>query len=151
MSDRDFYVVMGLDGCVFRVGSEPSSDDFPPGAHLVLVQAPGVIGPSGAPVLWIDRVRSIREIASMMRDRDNLVPRPLSPQPVAVAGAVEIPPCPIGTVIEISDLSGVEVMAELVADADGWTETIEFPDPGEYRVSVAAPAPYLEASVRVVI
>lgn len=87
----------------------------------------------------------------MMQNGDALVSRPLSPQPVAVSGGVEIPPCPIGTVVEVVDLSGRVIMAELGADVDGWTEVIEFPDPGEYRVSVAAPAPHLEASVKVVI
>lgn len=150
MSERVLFAVIGPDDCVSRAGSVLGFEDAPPGAYQVLSPKPRVIA-LGAPALFLDRARTVREVGLMMRVGGSLVERPPSPAPLVAAGAVEIPPCPLGTVIEVSDLTGREVMAEIETDADGWSELIELPDPGQYMVSVQAPAPHLETRVKVVV
>lgn len=87
-------------------------------------------------------------LAAMM-----LVPRPQSPAPIWDAGAstLTIPPVPEGTVVTISDLSGGEMMAELIADEDDWSEVIEITDPGSYSCEIAVPLPYLPREIQITV
>ncbi|MDE4059779.1 hypothetical protein [Phaeobacter gallaeciensis] len=68
----------------------------------------------------------------------------------AVTGAtVTLPACPAGTVIEVHDLAGGEVMHSLTANADGFTDTITFEDAGQYAVEIDPPAPWLDMTLKV--
>lgn len=82
-----------------------------------------------------------------------LVPRPQSPDPVwdADAQTITIPPVPEGTEITLSDQEGGEIMAEWVADADGWTEIIEITDPGSYACEIAVPLPFLPVEIKITV
>lgn len=71
--------------------------------------------------------------------------RPQSPAPVQVSpGEYVVLDCDEGTVIEVADIVGGELMARVVADADGFSQEFSFPDPGTYSITVTSPTPYLE-------
>lgn len=84
------------------------------------------------------------DLAGMM-----LVPRPQSPAPIweEATSTLTIPPVPLSTMITVSDLTGGEIMAQIVADSDDWTDTIEITDPGSYSCEIAVPMPYLPSEV----
>lgn len=94
---------------------------------------------------------TLAELSQMMRQGDYLVTRPLSPQPTSAPGQIVVPPCPAGTRIEVFDMSGKEVMAVVIAETDDFSETFDFPDPGEYIVEVKAPAPARITKAKVVV
>ncbi|GIT85397.1 hypothetical protein [Roseobacter sp. OBYS 0001] len=87
-------------------------------------------------------------LARMIETDGTLVLRPLSPV-VTSAGTVHtIANCPAGTVIEVADVAGDEIMAEITST--GQTEVISLPDPGEYQIRVAAPLPALPTERRII-
>lgn len=91
------------------------------------------------------------DLANMMLVDGILVPRPKSPQPYSSDGKIIVPPCSEGTMINVFDQSGHEVLATIITETDDYEETFEFVDAGTYRVEVEAPFPHLTtfAEVRI--
>lgn len=144
------YVILDAAGCVARAGRVRQGQALPEGAlEVVLIGATAFV--LGADQIGAQRPLRVGELGGMMQVAGYLAPRPASPQPLAIAGGVEVPPCPAGTEIEVFDLTGRTRMAQLVAEVEGYTETLQFPDAGTYEVEVRAPAPALPATARVVI
>ena len=85
------------------------------------------------------------DLAGLMQDAEGaLVARPVSPVPVLTgAGEYAVLDCPAGTVIEVHDCLGRELMAAVTAEADGYSETVTLPDRGTYEIIVSAPPPHV--------
>lgn len=81
----------------------------------------------------------------------NLVERPQSPDLTQTGTDFTVLDCPNGTVIEILDMSGEEVMARITVDQDGFAQQFALPDPGTYEVTIEAPAPHIPTIRKVVI
>ncbi|GIT85455.1 hypothetical protein [Roseobacter sp. OBYS 0001] len=89
------------------------------------------------------------QLVRLMQDAGGaLIERPLSPVVTSAGTFHTIENCPAGTVIEVADISGDEIMAEITST--GQTEVISLPDPGEYQIRVAAPLPALPTQRRII-
>jgi hypothetical protein len=68
------------------------------------------------------------------------------------AGPVtEIPPLPLGTLVEIEDMIHGETILSLVTDVEGWSEEVELTDSGIYGIEVTPPLPYMPTRKKVII
>lgn len=85
----------------------------------------------------------------MVGPQGSLVPRPFSPTITTSGSQHTIADCPVGTTIEVTDVTGGEIMAELTTTTAEQTEIINLPDPGEYTIRVAAPLPALPTERRI--
>ncbi len=116
------YAVVDDQDIVTMVGN-----GSPPGGAILL--------PKGARV----------EAGRMMRDENgDFILRPVSPEPTRDGNDITIPPCPVGTRVEVMDVSGDERMLDFVTDTEGWSETYTLADAGRYQVIVTAPFPALQ-------
>ncbi|MDE4297078.1 hypothetical protein PXK56_17975 [Phaeobacter gallaeciensis] len=75
--------------------------------------------------------------------------RPMLTGQSVTGNTLALPACPAGTVIEVQDLSGGEILHSLTANADGFTDTITFEDTGQYSVEIDPPAPWLDMTLTV--
>ncbi len=87
-----------------------------------------------------------QELAKLM-----LVPRPQSPAVETTGTTHSIADCPLGTVIEIIDNAGGELMEIYTTATDGETVTRDLPDPGQYEINVKSPDPYLPTIARITV
>ncbi len=88
----------------------------------------------------------------LMQDEfGDLVSRPQSPPVIDTGTGYAILDCPEGTVIEVHDLLGREVMANITAPADSHAVEFTLPDPGEYEVTVQAPSPHIVTTKRIAV
>lgn len=141
------YVILSGDLVAIAGRTRPGTP-LPAGAFEVVVNADPGWTPQGAQ-LATSALLPVSSLAEQMRAGDRLVPRPAGPAPLVAGSDVTIPPSPLGTVVEVFDLIGDERMTELVADTEGWTETVSLTSAGRYEIEVTPPLPYLPAAVRV--
>lgn len=75
--------------------------------------------------------------------------RPELGTPVIAVGTVSLASCPSGTVAEVTDISGHEIMGT-VAEAGGLIE-ITLPDAGHYAIEYLPPLPHVGRLIRVTV
>ncbi|WP_306130991.1 hypothetical protein [Roseovarius sp. MMSF_3350] len=142
------FVFLDADKCVYRCGSGYS---VPPGGIEVsgnpqdyvgtqLVETIVEVPPEAIPPEMVNPDNPNGVVVEMV---EAFLPRPMSPGVVESADSYHVLDCPEGTTIVVYDTIGHEVLANLVVDADGSGQEIEFSDAGVYFVSVTAPKPHL--------
>lgn len=125
------YVFIESSGVISLAGF---GDEVPEGATVI----PGYSGP-------------INDLARMMVLEGVLQPRPLSPAVVSSGTVHTVSGMPAGTVIEVYDLTGGEIMGTMTAAADDAVQEITLPDAGSYRIEITAPPPHLMTAVEVTV
>lgn len=99
--------------------------------------------------LWPD----VAILAETMVDAvtGHLVPRPKLVPPAfdAETNILSLTDCPAGTVIEVHDQIGGEVVGTITADTASFADTITFSDAGRYAVEFDPPLPYLPLTFEV--
>ena len=120
------YITFDANGLVSAVGT--TSGPVPPEAYEV----PPVLSPPA--------------LASMM-----LVARPTLDDLVVVGGTITPPPLPVGTRVEVHDISGEERLLNMVVETDGWCEEIVLPDPGTYAIDIVPPLPFMPVSRKITV
>jgi len=144
------YVVLDAAGIVARSGKTSPGQPGPDGSLEVVrvgnvpwIAEPGQIGT----VTALDAA----QLNEVMQAGSFLVPRPAGPQAVVADGVITVSPCPVGTEIEVFDMSGSELMTLIVTDTVDQEESFTFIDIGEYTVEVTPPSPYLMSTARVTV
>lgn len=131
-----------LEGDVVKgAASVQSAGQIPAGALKVIASGTPEVGE-----VLVPGRPSVRDLCRMMLSGSALVDRPSLPVPVQSSSTVTLSGLPLGTVVEVIDASGDEVMAELVADTEGWGDDIVMASNGAYQIELLPPAPYLELS-----
>lgn len=136
------YVVLN-GNLVKNAASVQSETQIPAGALKVIA--------SGTPA--VDEVLvagrpNIRDLCQMMLSGSSLVERPTLPDPTRIDNVVTLSGLPLGTLIEVIDVSGDEVMLETSADTDNWGDTITLTENGTYEIELLPPAPHLPLTFR---
>lgn len=124
------WVETDANGLVMRAGQ---SGALPAGATEVVTALPPSV------------------LARMQMVEGAPVPRPAAPAMNSSGNVHTIGPCPVGTVIEVHDLTGGEIAAVHTVAVAGEDVEITLADAGDYRIEVAPPAPVLPASYPVVV
>lgn len=75
-------------------------------------------------------------------------PRPTIQPPEKIEGGFRLSGLPVGTVVEIHDLIGEEVMADQTIADDGSLD-FGFADAGHYVIEVMPPNPYVNATFQI--
>lgn len=132
------YVILDANSHVTRV-QQARQSAAPAGALEVVFVGSGAVFAPGPSEVGLRGRHTLRAIGEMMRIGGFLEPRPVTMTPSVAGNVVTINPVPLGTVVEVFDLSGGERMTLLTAPSENWTETITLPDAGIYQIEVAAP------------